>query len=139
MENSFSSPGNLFNLGVDINTREHLQSAAKWARIMAIGNLIGVAFSVMSVFTKGEDAATQTAMLILVLIFAGISIALNIFLLKFGNSTLASLSTMSQEKFNEGAGSLNIYFKIMGILFIVVISLFVILMIFFGIGMGMRG
>ena len=138
MENSFLS-GNLFTLGVDPNTRDHFSSAAKWARIIAIVNFISAGLSLISVFTTKEDQGTQTAMFIFLLIFAGISIALNIFLLRFGNNMTKSLSTMSQEQFNEGVGSLNTYFKIMGILIIVILSLMLIGMLFFIIGVGMRG
>jgi len=133
MENS----GNLFNIGIDPETRDHLYQAAKWARIIAIISFISAGLGLISVLT-GDEEVNKTAMFIATLIFAGISITLNIFLLRFANNTKSSLSTMSQEHFNEGITSLHTYFKVIGILIIIFLSLFVIGILFFIVGMGMR-
>lgn len=66
-------------------------------------------------------------------------VVLYIFLLRFANSTAAGVNTENQDEFNYGISNLKLYFKTIGILLIIGISL-VALMIVFGIlGALMRG
>lgn len=138
MENTPVSNDSLFNVGIDVSSREQLQGAATWAKIVAIISFISAGLTIVTEFVGDKSAIEKAGSLFLALIVAGISLAINIFLLRFATKVQGSLHTMNQEEFNQGVNGLRTYFKILGILLIIFLSLMVLFLLFLMIGVGMR-
>lgn len=140
MENNSNQGDNLFNISIEGAARDFLTTAATWARIVAIVGFISAGLSVLDavVGKSGESGATIVGSTIGALIGAAISVAINIFLYRFATNTLASVSNMSQVQFNEGINNLRTYFKILGIIMIIVLSLVALIVMFYGLGRGLR-
>jgi len=130
----------LFNLEIDMITRDHLKTITTWARIIAIVGLITVGLSLIRLFANpgGVNAAMLVGTILASLIYLTVITLLYVFLLRFANRTSASLNTQNQEQFNSGIGSLATYFKILGIIIIIVLSLVGLFLIFLSIGVAFR-
>jgi uncharacterized membrane protein len=129
-----------YELEIDTQAREHLKPITTWARIIALIGFINVGLSVLRFFMQGPNSGPGIfAGLFGTFISGAIMVVLYIFLLRFANSTAAGVNTENQDEFNYGISNLKLYFKTIGILLIIGISL-VALMIVFGIlGALMRG
>ena len=141
MENS-NQPENFFNLGVDAHAHDYLKDAANWAKVIAIVAFVSAGLSIFSAFLGKSGVSTAmsiAAAVIFSLVVAGISIAINLFLLKFAQNTASALTIKNQEQFNEGINNLRIYFKILGIIIIIVLSLLVLFLLFYVLGRGIAG
>jgi hypothetical protein len=101
------------------------RSLGKVAVVAAIVALVSATLTFLQEIIRGEIISS--------LVSAGISVALNIFLFRFGRSAQAAVDREDQEEAISGFYSLNMYFKIFGILLIVV-CVIVLLVLLFGIG-----
>lgn len=128
------------DLHVDTESRSLLQATTKWARITAI---IGIVSAVVTLLTTvfglsagGNQLMTafMSGSLIVIIPMVIVIVILNIFLYRFSHSTATSLSTMDQNSFNQGISHLRTYFKILGIVIIVLIGFVLIVIIAFGLG-----
>lgn len=139
---------NLFGFGIDSTSRTHLTEAAKWARFLAIVGFVmcglivilsffmGALFAGMSRYDKyGDSSAFGSGIGVIMTIFY---LAIGVlyffpclFLLKFANHMLTALNTNEQHTLNRSFQNLKIMFRYVGILTIVVISLYI-LAFFFG-------
>ncbi len=130
---------NLFHLTVDNQTGEELQRCAYWAKIIAIIAFISAALSIIFVFVNPLYEGQRSAMIMMTIIMAALSIVINVFLYRFATKTTAAVNTMNQQDFAEGITGLQTYFKILGILLIIVLSILVlaipVFLIFVGMGM----
>ena len=133
----------LFGFGIDQLSRAHLSEAAKWAKFLAIigfilcglvlivGVFAGVFFSSLSnaygdeyrsgAYSKG----VVVAMLAFYVGFAILYFFPCLFLLRFANHMRNALNTNDQLTLNSSFQNLKIMFRYVGILTIVVISLYV--------------
>lgn len=142
---------NFFNLVFDENTRTNIRTAAQWARIAAICNFVGYAIGLVVAFfgrptqytqyTQSDEgnritAVTQTSSILGALIAVAIGVCINYFLYRFATRTVQGMDAMDSVKSNEGFNDLRLYFKICGIIAIVVLSLCVLGM-FFGVIAGL--
>jgi hypothetical protein len=123
---------NLFNVGIDDTARNHLRTAATWARIIAIIAFISYAVNIMVAFL-GKKAgpfasdevsglaasASRGSEIVSALIGAIIGIILNIFLLRFGSNTREAMDNLSQGSLETGLNGLRAYFKMTAILLII--------------------
>lgn len=137
MENTSNTPS-LFDMNFDDNVKLSLRETAVWAGLAAILSLAGSVLglvnyfvqmnrikSVTSGFGNYEASSSATAGgLISPLISLAIGIALFVFLNKFSRSTKAGVDANDSYLINEGLGSLSSYFKILGVLIIIVLVLF---------------
>jgi hypothetical protein len=135
---------NIFNIQIDNNAKSFLLTAVKWAKVTAIIGFVSAGLSILTLVfgiqkTGGQFAGflAGTSMLVMIPVLA-VSIILNIFLLRFANSTAHGLESVSQGSFNQGIGQLRFYFKTLGILIIIIISLAILFIIIFMIGLGLR-
>lgn len=123
---------NLFNVGIDDTARNHLRTAATWARIIAIIAFISYAVNIIVAFlgkkaTTFESAevsglaasAGRGADIASALIGAIIGIILNIFLLRFASNTKEAMDNLSQGSLETGLNGLRTYFKMSAILLII--------------------
>lgn len=130
---------NLFQLSVDHQTREELQRCAYWARIIAIVAFISAALSMIFVFINPEWEAQRSMMIMLTVVMTTISVVINVFLYRFATKTTAAINNLDQRDFAEGITGLQTYFKILGIILIIILSIMIlaipVFVIFVGMGM----
>jgi uncharacterized membrane protein YhdT len=130
---------NIFNVGIDDTARNHLRTAATWARIIAIIAFASYAVNIITAFLgkkaggfTGEEvsglaaSASRGSEIISAIIGAVIGIILNIFLLRFGSNTREAMDNLSQGSLETGLNGLRSYFKMSAILLIIV-GIFVLL------------
>jgi hypothetical protein len=141
--NTDGSPGDFFSFGIDAHSKELLKTSAIWAKIIAIVGFMSAGVSVLT--TVISNLAVNANIFAAIgpitgsLIIAAITVSLNLFLLRFASNISDSLSNMNQQQFNSGASNLRIYFKFIGILVIIFLSLFLLGMLFFIMGTGLSG
>ncbi|HVU96520.1 MAG TPA: hypothetical protein VHE34_14930 [Puia sp.] len=126
---------NFFNISFDDAIRAQIRSAASWARICALCAFIsaGVGFVVAifgrSATTLGTDGVAvsgfaRTGAILGAFISAAISVFINYWLYRFATTTTKGMDAMDSIKTNEGFNDLRTYFKILGVILIIVLSLF---------------
>jgi hypothetical protein len=123
----------LFDVEVDSISKKHISEMAVWAKIVAISAFISYGLSlVIAIFgnrSAGEGfvaSTTKASSLAGVLITLIIGVIINIYLFKFSNEVKNGIDGTDQGSLENGFNSLRIYFKIIGILIIIFISLMVI-------------
>jgi hypothetical protein len=117
----------------DDNAREQLKTIALWAKICAICAFISYAIALIVAFlgrtrttTYGDENAvvastTKAAAIAGAVISAVIGYAINYFLYRFATDTKQGLDGIDQVKLNEGLLNLKTYFKILGIILLIVL------------------
>ena len=139
--NTDGSPGDFFNFGIDAHSKELLRASAIWAKIIAVAGFISAGVSVLTtvISNLAVDANVFAAIGPITgsLITAAITVSLNLFLFRFASNISDSLSNMNQQQFNSGASNLRIYFKFIGILVIILLSLVLLAMLFYIMGAGL--
>lgn len=137
----------LFGFGIDQSSRSHLWEAAKWAKflaiigfimcgLMAIGGIyLGSVFSSVSPYEREYGSSS---------IFAGMGVFVGVFyvglalvaffgwlfLLRFANNMKNALNTDDQGTLNISFQNLKITFRYVGIITIIIISLYILLILF---------
>jgi hypothetical protein len=124
-----------FKISFDENAREQLKTIALWAKITALCAFITYAVSlIVAIFGRtktlsynNQELTTETIKFWAIagaLIGAVLGYAINYFLYRFATDTRQALENIDQIKLNEGLRSLKTYFKILGILFFIVLIIF---------------
>jgi hypothetical protein len=124
---------NFFNIAFDDGVRAQVRSAASWARICALCAFIGygvaliVAVFGVSATTIGSENIRMSGFSRIGSIFGAlISVAIgtfiNYFLYRFATAATKGMDAMDSVKANEGFNDLRTYFKILGIILIIVLS-----------------
>lgn len=138
---------NFFNVAFDESTRAQVRQAAQWAKICALCAFIGYGLALI-VAMFGQATVVQNENLRVSgfgragnifggLISAAIGTCINYFLYRFADSTVAGMDAMDGIKTNMGFNNLRIYFKVCGILLIIVLSLAGLFILFAIIGLGL--
>ncbi len=137
----------LFGFGIDQSSRTHLWEAAKWAKFLAIvgfimcglaaiaGIYLGTVFSTTSPYEREYGSSSVFAGLgIFVSIFyVGLSLVwffACLFLLRFANHMKNALHTDDQVTLNTSFQNLKITFRYVGIVTIIIISFYILLILF---------
>ncbi|HTQ65726.1 MAG TPA: DUF5362 family protein [Puia sp.] len=143
-----SSPSNLFELHIDNQSSGYLAEAARWAKFLAILGFIFCGLIVLVAVFAGSYIASSfnrfgTEGLTLVsgafVSFLYILIALLyffpcLFLFRFASKMQVALRTNDQELLNTSFRNLRGFYRFLGILTIVVLSIYVLALIFVIIG-----
>jgi hypothetical protein len=129
----------LFNLSLDQEAKSLLKTTTVWAKIVAIIAFVEAGLNLVSSFIGGSNAIQMVGAFFASLIGVLITVLLNIFLYRFAQKTNDALASSNQQSFIEGINNLRNYFKVLGILLIVIMSLFIIVMIFVFITIGLSG
>lgn len=131
MENNTNRESGLFSLSIEGSARELLQSAATWARIIAIVGFVSAGLTLLDTIIRGAGVGgfAMAGSVLFVSIILVVQVVLNIFLYRFASNTLESLNNMSQVQFNAGVGNLKTYFKMVGILIIIGIAICIIVVL----------
>lgn len=152
MENQETTPisgqlDNFFNIAFDPATRAQVRQAAVWAKVCTLCAFVGYGIAlIVAIFgrpnysgdTEGARVTgfLQAGNLAGVLIGTLIGVTINYFLYRFAVAAIRGMDTMDSIKTNEGFDNLRLYFKIIGILLIIVFS-FGALALLFVIGAGL--
>ena len=118
----------LFDLHVDGESHSLFMTIITWGKILAIIAFITPVFSLIQLMA-GYGAGAGDYLLWAVV--SALQIVLNVFLYRFATRTKESLEAINQVGFADGSDNLRIYFKMMGILLIIALSLFVLAIVFF--------
>lgn len=129
MENQNMNEG-LFDVELDESIKKLLHDIARWARFIAIFAFIGYGIALAEAITNGSPEGSSSlgtyagrASSILGAIIGGaIGIAINIYLLRFGNQTRQAINEANQDMLDKGFNNLRTYFKIIGILAIIMLA-----------------
>jgi hypothetical protein len=135
MENTHSDQ-QIFDIGFDENVKQQLKGAAKWGGMAAILSLSGALLSLIAFFVvkpktnplgieSSPDAemlqAAKTGGFVSMIFSLVIGVILFYLLNKFSRSVSKGLEGNDNYFIHEGLGSLSAYFKLIGILLIVVL------------------
>ena len=126
----------LFDVEVDSIAKKHILDIVTWAKIVAITAFISYGLSlVVAIFgnsvseggfaTSTGRASTIAGTLVVVII----GVILNIFLFKFAKDAKNGVEYTNQYSLENGFNSLRIYFKTLGILAIIFISIGLLLLL----------
>lgn len=125
MENNQDT--SIFEFNMDDESKSHFSGIAQWANINAIVGLVALGVSVISTFVAigrvssyGGGSAAGGGIVSLI-IGIGISLALNITLLAAASNIKKGVEQTDQGFFGLGLTKLATYFKIVGILTIIVL------------------
>jgi hypothetical protein len=130
---------NVFELGVNEETKDNMAGISQWMQISAITAFVSTAVSLISATMAYSKASTYASLrgssagssLAGAVIMAIVSIILNILLIQAAGNIKKGLAQSEQGYFNLGLSKMATYFKVWGILIIVLLSIFV-LVFFFG-------
>ena len=138
----------LFGFGIDQPSRSHLWEAAKWAKFLAIigfimcGLLTIVGIFAGSVFSSmsgrygdygGASAFGDGFGILMIVLYVGIAVIYFfpcLFLLRFANHMKNALSTDDQGTLNTSFQNLKIMFRYVGIVTIIIISFYILVLLF---------
>lgn len=129
---------NIFNISFDGVGLDHLKQLSLWAKVTSICAFIGYICTLITAFFGHPGAAGQAEEnsaaigitlrasgvlgAFLVVVIGG---AINYFLYRFAVAVGQGVQSMDALKVNSGFDSLRLYFKIIGILLIIVLSILV--------------
>ena len=126
-----------FNLKFDNNSRETLRTIAVWARICAICAFVGYGIAILAAIigrTQARASLSDASSSLTVMsrggaiagafISALIGCAINYFLYRFAVDAKQGIDNLDQTKLNEGLNSFKTYFKILGIIILIVLGIF---------------
>ncbi len=129
MENSPNIHDDLFEVSFDYSAKESLKAAASWAKIIAILGFVSYGITLLAaVLGKAQtlkgfsDSASDVASTVYSIVTVVIGVAITIFLFKFAQKTAQGINQLHQGSLEEGFSALRYYFKIQGILLIIVIA-----------------
>ena len=130
----------MFELGLTEEGKSNFSSIAQWASINAIVGFVGIGMTILSSYMASSrlEGAAKTGNMITVFFTIIISLLLNVTLIGAANNLKKGLTGSDQGYFNTGMLKMASYFKIMGILMIIVLALFA-LMLIIGIMAGAMG
>lgn len=121
---------------INEDAKSHLNEVSKWANISAIAGFIALGVSLVSTFSSlSKVAGTRGAsgsIIMGALITATISLLLNITLLQAATNLKKGLVMTDQNFFGVGLSKLATYFKIIGVILIVILSLIILALLFGG-------
>lgn len=136
----------LFTLSLDDYAKTSLYATAKWAKFLAIVSMIVLILAFMgnilglTIFNKFTDAAdpsiaspirqAQTAMLVGTLIVLAIAFFPLWYLYQFANKMKVAIAANDVQALNDSFFNLKRYFRFIGILVIILLSIYALLAIF---------
>jgi hypothetical protein len=127
---------NFFNISFDTLARSYVKSIALWAKICSVCAFVGyVIVLAVTIFGRKDYSAADLEgsgigsymrvgqSIVWVLLSIIIGAIINYFLYKFSVAASQAVDTMDPVKMNQGLDHLRTYFKIYGILLVIVLGL----------------
>lgn len=137
---------NLFELQVDQQSNAYLMETTKWAKFLAIVGFIGCAFIVLAGVFAGSVMSSMgdsfglgglgVGAAVLYILIALLWFFPCLYLYRFSVRMQTALRSNEQQNLTTGFSYLKSYFKFVGIITIVVISLYLLMFIFLMLGAG---
>ena len=119
------------NLKVTQSIKTSLITACNWAKVVSIIQMVFIGFGLL----LGLVAMfVQPLAGFLALALYGFMFYTSLTMLQFGIKTMKGIESSSQYELEQGIEKLGLWFKIIGILTIVIIALYLVLLIFFRVG-----
>ncbi|HYE53338.1 MAG TPA: DUF5362 family protein [Chitinophagaceae bacterium] len=138
---------NLFELHVDQQSNAYLHETARWAKFLAIVGFIACAFIVLAGIFAGSIMSSMgdgfgmaglgVGAAIMYILIALLWFFPCLFLYRFAVRTQVALRNNEQQNLTAGLANLKSYFKFVGILTIIFISIYLLIFIFAMLGAGM--
>ena len=157
MEQEIQNQGPLFGLSIDPLIKSHLSETARWGKFLSIIGFIFCAFIALvgiffvSIFGTVDKrygsfdgpsigAALGPAVMVIYILIALLYFFPCLFLLRFSNKMKTALATDNQADLTMSFQNLKVLFRYVGILTIIVVSLYLLALLFGGLGamMGSR-
>ncbi len=107
-----NKPGSIFEFSFTEKLKGDIRMAAIWARVVAIFSFIASAITLLNSMRNGS--------LFFACIMTAISVTVSIYLFNFGAKTKKGIENVAQDELEEGLNDLRSYFKISGIVLLVV-------------------
>lgn len=130
MENNNLYESDIFELKLEPEVKDQLLGMATWARIIAVAAFFSMALSFIVTLTGGGKSVSgsgtmasigKAGELAGVIISTIIGVILNLFLYRFATQAKRALETTDQTLLEGGLNNLTGYFKMMGILLLIVL------------------
>jgi len=117
--------GSIFNFSVDDEARNQLKEVSRWARINALLAFATMGLSVVTIIISARNIGGYYAGELVgkQLVSWIISVVLNVILYNSSVSLQKALLNTNQQLFNKGLLQMATYFKVVGIILIVMLSL----------------
>ena len=144
----------LFNLSIDPLVRSHLAETARWGKFLAIVGFIGCGLLLIggpifamspklvnaSLSDESAPANISPAVIIVYVLVADLLYFLPcLFLFRFSQKMKLALATDNQADLTIGFQNLKVLFRFVGILTIIFLSLYVLAIVFIGLGLLISG
>lgn len=136
MQNDLNNQEDIFEVEFDHSAREQLQAAATWAKTIAVLGFVSYAVSLLAAIlgkqpslTGGAESAPGTWDIVFTLISVTVGSAIAYFLFKFARKTSEGLQNNYQADLEAGFSGLRYYFKIQGIITILLVLVVVLAVI----------
>lgn len=132
-----------FDLQIDPISQEHLSTAAKWARFLAIVGFVMIGLIILIGIFAGSMIASLSSdvgggaagnvssgfVIILYIAIAAIYFFPCLYLYRFATRMQAGIASLDQNQVNESFANLKSCFKFMGILTLAMLALYALLLI----------
>lgn len=122
------TPNDLFDLEIEGSTKKLLKEVSFWARVVAataiVSYVLAIANTLFIYGSIGANVLSYSNTMMGLAYTAGVTaigILMNVFLFRFGAKTKEGIDHLNQQQLELGFASLKIYYKIVGILSIIVI------------------
>ncbi|MBS1587583.1 MAG: hypothetical protein JSS82_18770 [Bacteroidetes bacterium] len=136
----------IFNLEVDEVAKSHLLETARWGKFLAIVGFIIIGLMVLLGLFGGMAASSfggggllgglsGVSLLLFYLLIAALYFYPCFTLYRFASNMKPAINTMNRQQFNSALGNMKALFQYMGIMTIIMLSLYGILLIFVIIGL----
>lgn len=122
----------IFNeLNIDNQARQHIQTMATWAMIVAVIAVIGYLLNIIQLFAPKPELpsegfggylktmTTGSSGMFSTIVSVGIGLVVNYFLYKFSSEAKNGLAGMNQQSFNSSFRNLKNYFMIISVFVII--------------------
>lgn len=126
MENELQQP--LIELSLDEESKSNLSGIGQWAFINALVGFISLGVSILAAIIASNKPNAQNSLGTLV-ITVSVSLLLNITLFSASSHLKKGLADADQGKFNIGITKLASYFRILGIIIIILLAIFLLALI----------
>ena len=134
----------LFDVEIDSSAKKFISDIAIWAKITAVSAFISYGLSILvAAFNNPESdggisaATSRAASISGVLVTVIMGVILNIFLYRFSADSKPAIDNIDQRALESGFNNLKIYFKIIGVLVILLLAFVILALLMTAVGSGM--
>jgi hypothetical protein len=138
-----ASPSEYKRIEVEQDTLAHLNTARKWAMFLAIMGFIFLGLAViigllagtfLTAFSTGQKGLgiPESMMFIPVILLGAIYFFPVLFLFRFSKHTLHAINTLDKMAFHKAIKNLKAYFAYIGILIIIILTLYIVVLVVAG-------